>query len=399
MGFRADFIIITLVGRLLIISFDAVADSVWKSAPDSCRNIKAFTSSAETFTGVRSIFLSNTYPIHCSVATGKPPKEHGVLNNVAPFPGPIPKWTISASAIKVRTIWQAAAEAGLKVATFLWPCTGGSPHIRWNIPEIPPVPGQKQIAANLKEGSKLLQLGVILRHGDLVRRITPATVDELTTVCAADVLRRKKPDLTLVHLTRSDSLGHELGPGPETSALIYEAMDKSLGVLLDAAGGETEVIAFSDHGCKAVHTEPAPNDLLKDMGLFGEDCFFECCGGSVFLHAGALPEPKLLAVREKAEDLEGFSRFLTDDEMSESGRKGLPFGFGFLPGYSAEPLPTGHKGNHGYPLDVPDYNVFYAIRGRGFSPGAARTGGSLLDIAPIAASLLGVDMKQERSAK
>jgi len=387
------------MGRLLIISFDAVADSVWKSAPESCRNIKAFTSSAETFTGVRSVFLSNTYPIHCSVATGKPPRDHKVLNNVAPFPVPHPKWTISASAIKARAIWQAAAEAGLKVASFLWPCTGGSPHIRWNIPEIPPVPGQNQIAANLKEGSKLLQLGVILRHGDLVRKVSMGTVDELTTVCAADILRRKRPDLTLVHLTRTDYLGHELGPGPETSALMHEAIDKNLGALLDAAGEDTEVIAMSDHGCKAVHTDIIPNDLLKEMGLFGEGCFFECCGGSAFLHAAALPEPKLLAVKERTAGLEGFSRFLAEDEMSESGRAGLPFGFGLAQGYSAEAVPTGHKGNHGYPLDMPDYHVFYAVRGRGFSPGAKREGGSLLDIAPIAASLLGVDMDKERSAK
>jgi len=396
------------MGRLLIISLDAVAGSVWENAPAGFRNIDAFKREAETVTGVRSVFLSNTYPIHCSIVTGKHPCDHKVLNNVTPFPEPYPKWTYRASAIKARTLWRAADDAGLDVAAVLWPCTGSSPHIRWNIPEIAPVPGQNQILTNLKEGNKMQQLRVILRHWEIVKRASPANVDELTSVCAADILRRKKPDLTLVHLTRSDYLGHAMGPGPETDALIYEAADKSLGMLLEAAGDETEIIVLSDHGCIGVHTELTPNDILVDMGLLGKaapyispevsyvpggsGCYFECCGGSAFFSAGTLPEPEILTVRERTAELPGFARFLTDEELRVSGRGDLPFGFGLKPGYAAGAVQERHKGNHGYPLDVPDYEVFYAIRARGFSPGTVRRGGSLLDIAPIAASLLGIKM-------
>ena len=384
------------MSRLLIVSFDAVASGVWEDIPEGCLNMAAFRESAESVTGVSSVFLSNTYPVHCSVATGKLPRDHGVANNVTPFPEPYPKWIVSADAIKAKTIWRAAKEAGLKSAAFLWPCTGGSKHIRYNMPEIHPVLGQNQVIENLKGGSKLMQLSLYLRHKNKLAGFTQPGIDDFTTACAADVLRSKKPDLTLVHLICCDFFGHEYGTDKEKLMPAYEALDRNLGILLEAAGEDTSVIVFSDHACPDVHTEYNPNDILAEMGIMEKaGCFFECCGGSVFFYPGTLNEEEIEEVIEKTAGLEGISRFLSDEEISASGREGLPFAFGFLPGYSASAEPTGHKGNHGYPLDTPEYKVFYAVRGEGHAPGTKRRGGSLLDIAPIAASLLGIDMRED----
>ena len=389
------------MSRLLIVSFDAVASRVWEEIPDGCLNMAAFAESAESVTGVSSVFLSNTYPIHCSVITGKLPCDHGVMNNTSPFPEPHPMWTVSAAAIKSKTLWRAASEKGLKAAAFLWPCTSGSRHIRYNMPEIHPYLGQNQVVENLKGGSKLMQLSLYLRHRKKLADFTQPGIDDFTTSCAVDILKSKQPDLSLVHLLCCDFFGHEHGSEKEKLMQAYKSLDENLGKLLEAAGDDTSVIVFSDHACPDVHTEYTPNDLLVEMGLLdkegelykkGKDgCFFECCGGSVFFYPGTLDEEKINEVLEEAARLEGISRFLSDEELETSGRSGVPFGFGLKSGYSASSEPTGHKGNHGYPLDTPDYCVFYAVRGKGFTPGARRRGGSLLDIAPIAASILGID--------
>jgi hypothetical protein len=269
---------------------------------------------------------------------------------------------------------------------------------------LPPRPGQNQLLANLRAGSKRLQLGLLLKYGALLLHFDQPGLDAFVTACAADILRRKKPDLTLVHLTAFDTLCHRHGRGAKELSIAFEALDQNLGRLLEAAGPETRVILLSDHSQLSVHTTLTPNDLLVKMGLLGRcgrkgdpyepgasGCFIECCGGSAFFHAGTLTGGEIARVRAKIAASDGFSRFLTQEEMRSSGRGDLAFGYGLLKGYIAEAAPAGHKGDHGYPLDMPDYTVFYAAMGEGFTPGERRFGGSLLDIAPLAAKALGID--------
>jgi hypothetical protein len=389
------------LGKLLIVSLDALSSREWEAMAARYPNAAAFARGASASLDARSVFPTNTYPVHCSVATGRPPREHGVTSNTEPFPSRRSRWITSASAIRAKTLWQAAREAGLTSAAALWPCTAGSPDIRWNIPEIHVQPGENQIITNLRSGSFLLQLRMVLRYGKLLDGARQPALDNFVAACAVDVLRRKRPDLTLVHLTCYDTLRHHNPYGSPALETAYASLDGHLGRLLDAAGKDTTAIVFSDHAQLDVHTVLTPNDILVEMGLIGvgadgyepggHRCFIECCGGCAFFHAGGLPGDGTARVREAAAASEGFGRFLTDEEMDVSGRAGLAFGFSAKRGYCYNSIKADEKGNHGYPLDMPDYNVFYAVRGKGFTPGARR-GGSLLDIAPIAAGILGLGM-------
>jgi len=74
---------------------------------------------------------------------------------------------------------------------------------------------------------------------------------------------------------------------------------------------------------------------------------------------------------------------LTADELRESGMEKTAFGFCAKAGYCYEPAGSRKKGDHGYPLDINDYKVFYMTRGCGLEAGSVAHGGSLLDIAPI----------------
>ena len=388
---------------MIIISFDAVSDKVWKDNLSLFPNIAAFEKTAEVFLDVETVFLSNTYPTHCSIATGCIPNDHGLISNTEPFPSAHPHWMTDSSLLKKPALWQTAAEAGKTVASVLWPVTCGSPHIRYNIPEAHIRPGGNQLFANFKAGSKYLQLDMFRRFGKELDGEKQPALDRFTTSCAVDILTRKKPDLTFVHLICYDDFSHVYGSDSEEVNTAFKSLDENLGRLLEAAGEDMPVIIVSDHACLPVHTTLTPNDILVEMGLlkkcdgdklgyeYGEhNAFIECCGGSAFFHPGSLPKNVTMSVRDKVAGAEGFLRFLTQDEMHESGRGSLPFGYGLKEGYEADNLSIHQKGTHGYPVDMPDYRVFYAIRGNGFSPGKISYGGSILDIAPIAANLMGI---------
>jgi hypothetical protein len=387
------------MNKLLVISFDAVASDEWENLSNR-RNMAAFSREADVTLGVNSVFLTNTYPVHCSVITGQPPAVHGLISNTAPFPDRNPLWRTDAKAIRARTLWQAAAESGLSTAAVLWPCTGHSPHIRHNIPEIHTRPNHSQILANLNAGSKLLQLRMFVRHGRLLNGINQPALDRFVTACAADILREYHPDLTLVHLTCYDAFCHRTGRAPERLAPALDSLDENLGILLDTVKSNTSVIIFSDHAQLSVHTVLAPNSILASLGLIRreggewragpESCFIECCGGSAFFHPGSLDEAGIARVRASVAGSKGFNRFLTAGEMHECGRNALPFGFCAEIGYCYEAAEGDEKGSHGYPADYPGYDVFYAMRLKRSIPGTVRRGGSLLDIAGIAAAELGI---------
>ncbi|MDR2158725.1 MAG: ectonucleotide pyrophosphatase/phosphodiesterase [Treponema sp.] len=400
--------------RVLIISFDAVGDHVLDRL-GARPNTGAFLRGAATAREVRSVFLTNTYPVHCSVVTGVPPAVHGLVSNVPPFPERHPVWNYRASGIRAKTLWQAVYEKGFSVASVLWPVTGGARAIRYNLPEISPRPGDSQILLNLKNGSPAMQLRLWLRYRGLFDGIRQPALDRFALACMADILRRRRPKLALMHLAAYDSLCHLHGEDFDRLDGALDVLDEGLGVLLDAfgAGDDTAVILFSDHAQLPVEKTIQPNGVLLEMGLLRRDgegafhpgesgCFIECCGGSAFFHPGTLPESEggraaMAVIRRRLEGIPGFHRWLGGDEMNECGRGELPFGFCALPGWACGEYDHGEKAQHGYPADYGGYRVFYAVRGRTVPRGKTLRGGSLLDIAPLALRLLGEGLPPERA--
>ena len=376
---------------MLIISFDAVGDLEFERLLEY-PTFSAFSKQAAVFRDIPAIIISNTYPIHTSVVTGVLPRTHGLTANTEPFPAKHPEWQNSDTRIRVKTLWQVAAEKGIDTAAVFWPVTAYSKSVRYNIPEVLPRPGKNQIVASLRAGSKFLQMKMVLRYGRQLDGISQPKLDGFGAACMADILREQRPGLALMHLTAYDSLCHKYGKGSDHLNIAYEALDRNLSVLLEAAG-ERDVIIFSDHSQINLHTELMLNDILVKEGLLlrkngdyspGESgCFIECCGGSAFFHKGNLPDGHVEEIQTIIEKSEGFRRFLTGEEIRDSGYEGVAFGFCAHAGYCYVATPHGNKADHGYPADMPDYNVFYMARGFGLPPGSVTQGGSLLDIAPM----------------
>ena len=386
---------------MLIISFDSVGDSEFERLAQYPA-FSALLEQSAVFRGVSSIFLSNTYPIHASVATGVTPDIHGIASNTEPFPSPHPVWINREDRILAKTLWQAAAERGIDTAAVFWPVTAFSKTIRYNIPEVLARPGKSQVMTSLRAGSKGLQLKLFLRHRKLLDGIHQPARDSFAAACMADIIREYDPGLALIHLTAFDSLCHLHGKGSAALAVACEALDRNLATLLEAAGNSRDVILFSDHDQKNMHTVLDPNNTLVSMGLLHRSgggyapgdsgCCIECCGGSAFFHAGTLLPAQIDELRKIFSHGEGFRRFLTGTEAQVSGKKGAAFGFCAKDGYCYGAFNHKEKANHGYPLDTPDYTVFYLVRGFGGNGYSVSQGGSLLDIAPLAARRLGVEL-------
>ena len=359
--------------KLLLVSFDAVGSDELVRLQEM-PNFKRIFANGTVFPGLKTVYISNTYPVHASIATGVVPGVHGLISNVMVQPEKArPWWNYDSRLLKAKPLWDLAAAKGLKTAAVMWPVTAYAKNIRWNVPEIMTREGESQVSANLRTGSKLIQLYSYLRHKNLLRGIEQPERDRFAAASMADIISIGHPDLMLMHLTAYDSMCHKYGKGtPETDDALRE-MDLMLGMLADRAGfseGKTTVIVFSDHSQLNVHTAVDPNRILDVLGYlrYKEDgtvtdarAFFHNCDGSSFCFNRELDEDQLELVKNAVLADTAVERLLSDAEMAESGYAGqAAFGVCAKRGFYFNPV-NREKATHGYPTDYPDYDVFFAV--------------------------------------
>jgi len=373
---------------VFVISFDAIGDNAFEAmALDSKNypNIAGFKEQAVYRGGIKTVFISNTYPVHTSISTGKLPKDHGIISNMLPpNKNGVRHWAQMAKYIKTKTIWDAAKEKNLSTAAILWPVTNGA-KIDYHLPETHTEKGQNPLR-RFVYGSFFFQLNALLKYGGILvtaiiknklRGMGQPAVDNFITAVTCDLLRRKKPDLVLVHLLAYDHMFHYAPPGEKEREIAKKAMDTNLGKLL-ASWGDDTVIVFSDH---------SQIDIKENINLqvMYTDYVFEQCGGCAFLNKtieglGVSPP----------EEQPWFGRYLTEEEMRESGYSDKQvIGIAAKAGYCFSESNV-YKGNHGYPSDYENYNVFYAVRGQRHEQ--MRLNNSITDITAIIAKELNLDM-------
>ena len=354
---------------------------------------------------VAPTFITNTYPIHSSIITGVHPEKHGLIENLKTQPGnDHPDWNTQAELLQAPTLYQKAARAGLTVCSILYPVTEGSPDIRYNIPEIPGHMPLLRRAKRMVKGNLPYLLGCVARNIEYKKRRGMAGLDDLTTACAIDTLKRKRPNLLLLHLLDADANKHEFGPKSREAKEALVRLDERLGKLMQTMEalfqpGEWAILVFSDHGCLPVHTAVDPNDILKRHGLIREpaqapsdfDAFFHNAGGSAFCKLYRPEKRQALEAAISALEKEPFAaRLLTDDEMRLGGFQGSFFcGIEAKEGYCFGKF---HLGQHGYALKSAGYRPFYLAAGPGIAEGRVLSGGCVVDICPLAAELLGLPL-------
>jgi predicted AlkP superfamily pyrophosphatase or phosphodiesterase len=380
-------------------------------------------------TGVRGVVPTVTYPSHTTLITGVSPAKHGIYANTTfdPLRKNYGGWYWYAEDIKVPTLWDAAADAGLSAANVHWPVSVAA-RITWNLPQYwrAGTPDDRKLLRTLSTPGLLDALEKDL--GPYADGIDESiTGDEIRAKFAARLIELKHPAFATIYLTALDHEQHASGPFSAQSNATLERIDAAVAGILDsihrAYGDRAVVCIVSDHGFvaadKALNLAVAfRNAGLIEFGTQDRSAFAPTrdpikswkatiwgAGGSfaIVLHdkndAATKSKVAALLARLAADPANGIDRIVPESELhARGGFPGAAFLVALRPGFVTGDAVSGEivtpsanfHGMHGYWPDLPEMNASFFILGPGIP--AARALG-LIDmraIAPTLAQILGL---------
>lgn len=370
---------------------------------------------------VVSVCPSLTYPAHCSIVTGKLPRNHGIINNTKIQPErDQPEWFWYRKDIHGETIWDIAKKMKKDVAALLWPVTGRS-NIKYNLPEIIPVRAwQSQISQVLAAGTPRYCLELDKQFKHLRNGIEQPWLDDFVHASAKYTFEKYAPYLSLVHYVDLDSMRHKHGfDSEEANAAITRHGERIADWIefLRAAGklDSTVFIVLGDHNHKAVRKVIRPNVFLKELGLIKmiEDdildwkAYFKSCDGSGYFYVRK-SHPKVVELLRdnltvlSAYEENGILRFMDGGTAASRGADpNCTFMVCAREGYYFDESPNGefiedvaddpalYRSVHGYEPHMPDYNTVFLMAGPGIRKGQRISRMNLIDEGPTIAKLMG----------
>ncbi len=402
------------VAPLVIISLDGLrADAITHADEHhlSIPVLRSFVTGGVYAEGVRGVVPTLTYPSHTTIVTGVWPAQHGVYANTFFDPlhsGPSRHYQ-DARTIRVKTLYQAAHEAGLVTASVRWPVTAGAT-IDYNAAEFTPHIGD---TGNFAPAP--------LHPLDLLDQIHMTNSDEMKTEMAIRILKKYKPSLLLVHIADLDDEEHGHGPfSPEANAAL-EVFDREVGAIMEAAlavDPETRIAVVSDHGFLPVEHHVNLNVLLEKAGMIEIDKASQhpvirswraqawSLGGSCAIilrdpkDQATLSQVRALLQQARQDPGNGISEVLEHDELvRRGGNPDASFlvdansGFDFadaLTGTVVVDTPT--VGDHGYLPTHTELNSVFLMKGVGVAVGRNLHLIDMRQIAPSFAQMLGVTL-------
>ncbi|MBE6589438.1 MAG: alkaline phosphatase family protein [Ruminococcaceae bacterium] len=381
---------------------------------------------------VRSTYPSLTHTAHATIMSGASPARTRVVNNTVFNPKDPHKgssvWYNDLAQLGCETVFQAAKREGLSTASSSWPMTsGGGEYIDYLIPnalnedfvgrEDRPLEVFRALGAGenvmdiIKEGVRLF--GWKNQHPE---------VDDFQTYCAAEIIKRYKPNLLLTHPSYVDSARHAGGVfGSHVEKALRET-DRWLGILFDAVdeagiSDSTDFVILSDHGQVNITRVISPNVYLADAGYITLDedglisswrAYAKSTGASAQVYLADREDHALhdgvyrLLCNMAQEGIYGFERVYTAEEARE--KYGLYGDFSFVlegDGYTGfgmhlvRPVVRGYdfsdyrlsKGTHGHDPDRGPQPTFIGM-GPSFKKGVEVERGDLKDHAPTLSRVL-----------
>lgn len=383
-------------------------------------------------TAVGGMKVSNpsvTWPNHSSLATGVRPEKHGVLaNGVLVRGGPdVPVFVDpkrdQSDLIRVPALWDAAHAAGLTTGEINWPCTRNSKALDDSFPDVP----DSVTHSTPRLITELVEEGILSDAKEESFKVN-STVgrDLIWTEAARHLIRKRMPNLLLVHLLNCDATHHSEGPQtpPGYTANAYADMCVArIVAAIDEAGklDKTTIFIVADHGFTATPKALRPHVLLRKAGLLKVDpkgkisearinVFPEGGVGLVYCNNPGTVEEDRRKFIELMAGQEGVVGVLQPSEYVEHG---LPHpreypqspdlvlvakdGYGVSASADGDTFVTTQlegkvaKGTHGFLSREKKMNAICIVSGRGIAPGAKVEGVENIDVAPTAAKLLGID--------
>jgi predicted AlkP superfamily pyrophosphatase or phosphodiesterase len=350
-----------------------------------------------------------TWPNHTTLVTGVRPEEHGLLVNgtLAPTgtwpPVKIDPRVEKTKMVHVRTVYDAAREAGLTTAQVDWVAIEKAPTINWAFTEYGDPAGaveQEMIRAGTVSAADVqsfTKLNILYR-------------DQVWTKAAAHIIRQHKPNLLMVHFLSLDSTHHRYGPKSLAATGAIAFLDGCVAQVLAAireAGmtDRTTVFVVADHGFKQYTKEIRAALALNAAGLEGKTHVVNE-GGSALVYVEKSQRDQLLPRAVKAlETVEGVDRVYgradfaalglptpeSDPQMGDlfvTAKTGYSFAGARGGPVTAEAAQLG--GSHGYAASDPDMDAIFIASGFGIAGGSKLDRIANIDVAPTVARLLGV---------
>lgn len=369
--------------------------------------------------GVRGVLPTVTYPSHTTILTGVWPEKHGIYSNIVfdPFEKNLAGWYWYAEDIKVPTLWEAAAKAGLVTGSVSWPVSVGAPGVRYLVPEY-------WRASKSPEDLKLMRAvstpGLMAEiektAGPYVNDLDEASAgDRQRTRYAAAILRDKKAQFITVHLAELDHIEHAFAPfSPETLEAMEE-LDGRVGELEDAARANFPgytICIVSDHGfARTDHTMSlmipfieAGFVTVKDGKVTDWKAFPHVDAGSAAIVVKEEKDREAVGalLRKLAADpANGIERVLGREEIAKMG--GAPYAAFWVDmklnfavtNVQKGPVAKERKvgGTHGFAPSHPELRAAFFIAGPGIRKGADLGEIDMRAIAPTLAEAMGFEFK------
>ena len=380
-------------------------------------NLRRFVKEGVYATGVTGVLPTVTYPSHTTLVTGVSPAKHGILTNSPfdPYSKNMNGWYWYAEDIKVPTLWDIAAKAGLKTASVDWPVTVGA-NINFNIAQYwrASTADDRKLLRALSTPGLLTEVErAVGNYPEGYNYTIPA--ERQRAAVSTYILEKKKPQLHLAYLSALDEEQHASGPYSAKTFETLEELDALIGKIQTAAekanNGRVFICVVSDHGFAQTDKEVNLNAALQAAGLIELDdkqhvkswrAFAWYAGGAAGI---VLNDSQDEATRQKVHEVleqltmakdSGIDHILEPQQaMKMGGFPNAAYVVTLKPGYrlgskleGATVVQAKTGGTHGYAPDVKEMLSSFFLSGPGIPAGLNLNLIDMRDIAPTLAGLL-----------
>ncbi len=414
---------------VVIISIDGMASYYLDDPKADIPTLHALMAEGASAKSMKPVLPTSTWANHTTLVTGVTPDRHGVIGNkywerstgktIQLISDPI---FDKDELVKAPTIYDVAHDAGIKTAAILWPASRNAHTLDWTIPDVGTDEHFKKYCTP-ELWAESVAAGIPVEKQEVWRNSGMGVERDLMYTKMFLLALKHHPGLALLHLIAVDHLEHEHGPrSPEAYAALHAADQRVKEVKAALAAqypGKATIIVTSDHGFVGYHQKIEPNVKLRQAGLYKSKvpknkspAYSISQGGSCYIYINDkknLPAwtKKIAAMFKGAEGIDlvlepkDYAKFglptpdvdprmgdliLTakDDYSISDGTDGETF----VTAKSAKLL-----GAHGHSPLMPQMQASFMAWGAGIKKGVKLDSIDNLDVAPTAAALLGLEMK------
>jgi predicted AlkP superfamily pyrophosphatase or phosphodiesterase len=384
-------------------------------------NLRRFVREGTYASAVTGVVPTVTYPSHTTMVTGVSPARHRILANTPfdPFGKNQGGWYWYAEDIRVPTLWDACAKAGLATASVDWPVTVGA-GITHLIPQVwraGTSDDRKLIRALSTPGLLTEAERVVGNYPDGQQYDTAA--DERRARFNIYLIETRKPRFVTTYFSGLDHTQHAVGPYSAEAKADLERIDGLAGRVWDAAvktgEGQAIVTVVSDHGFSPTRKGVRLNAALREASLLQLDdagklkswraIAWNSGGSAAVMLQNARDDEIRVKVREvlrrlAADPASGLLKFYEGEALRKlDGFPEAAFVVGVKPDFyfaSGFDSPVTHDippgGGHGYLPELREMDSSFFIGGSGIPKGRNIGRIDMRDIAPTLAHLLAVEL-------